>query len=338
MIMTRRWQGRQRWYGWLGVVSAVWVLGWYGSRVEAAQVLDGIAAVVNEEIITISDVHDTMALEAEQLRRQYSNVTLQDKLHELYQRTLQPLIDMELQLERARKLNLSVSDEEVTYHVNKLKEQNQITDEQLQQMLQSRGLTLDAYREQVRRGLLVSKVVNHEVRSRLVIVDKELEEAYRQQQERYRIAGEVTVSHILFLIPAHATAEQEAQVQAKAAAVLQQLRHGGNFAALAKQYSEGPSADQSGLLGTFRTGELLPGFEEAVAKLQPGEISDPVRTRVGWHIIRVENKKAGDYKSFEAVKEEIREALLRKKTEQKYQEWLETLRQQAYITILYEGS
>ncbi|RMD64406.1 peptidylprolyl isomerase, partial [Candidatus Parcubacteria bacterium] len=109
------------------------------------------------------------------------------------------------------------------------------------------------------------------------------------------------------------------------------------FAKLARQYSEGPSAERGGLLGTFRQGELLPGFEEAVAALQPGQISDVVRTRVGFHIIRLEAKKAGGYKPFDAVKEEIKADLTEQKTEQKYQEWLETLRQQAYIKILYNG-
>jgi parvulin-like peptidyl-prolyl isomerase len=132
--------------------------------------------------------------------------------------------------------------------------------------------------------------------------------------------------------------EQEVErAHQKALEVLQKLRAGGDFATLARQYSDGPSADQSGLLGTFRAGELLPGFEEAAAKLKPGEISDIVRTRIGFHIIRVESRKDGGHQSFEAVREEIKSELLQTKTEQKYQEWLESLRQSAYVKVLYEG-
>ena len=112
---------------------------------------------------------------------------------------------------------------------------------------------------------------------------------------------------------------------------------GGHLATLARQYSDGPSAETAGLLGTFRPGELLPGFEEAVAQLQPGEISDVVRTRVGLHIIRLEARQAGTMRPFEEVQEEIKSEILRDKTERKYQEWLESLRQQSYIKILYEG-
>jgi parvulin-like peptidyl-prolyl isomerase len=304
---------------------------------QTSQVVDGIAAIVNDEIVTISEVREAMALELEGMRQRLSGRTLQNQAKDLYHRTLMSLVHVRLQLERARKLNLQVQDEDVAHHIETLKKQNQISNEQLEQMLQSRGLTLEAYREQVREGLLVAKVVNAEVRSRLVVLDTELQEVYQQRQERYKVAGELTVSHILFLVSPQAADEEVERVRQKAAEVLQKLRAGGDFAALARQYSDGPSADQAGLLGTFRAGELLPGFEEAAAQLQPGEISDIVRTRVGFHIIRVESRNDGGYRSFEAVREDIKAELLQTKTEQKYQEWLDSLRQSAYVKILYEG-
>jgi peptidyl-prolyl cis-trans isomerase SurA len=334
-----RWQ-RQQWYGLILVclgVCFVLVAGVEKRLAAAEQVLDGIAAVVNDDIITISDVWGAMAFEAEQLRQRYRGEILQEKTRELYQNTLRPLIDLQLQLAQAKTLNLQASEEDVNFHMERLKEENQVSDAQLQDLLQSRGMTLASYRKQIQESLLVSKVVNVEVRSRLVILETELQEAYEQRQSQYRVAGELTVSHILFLVPEGAAAEQEERAKAKAARVLQQLRSGSDFTALAREHSEGPSAEGNGLLGTFRTGELLPGFEEAVAGLQPGEISDLVRTLVGWHIIRLESRKDGGHRPFEEVREELRAELSRAKTEQKYIEWLESLRQQSYITILYEG-
>ncbi|MDH3599230.1 MAG: peptidylprolyl isomerase [Candidatus Tectomicrobia bacterium] len=303
----------------------------------AQQILDGIAAVVNDDIITIGEVREAMAFEAEQLRQRYRGEVLQEKIRELYKNTLQPLIDLQLQLERAKKLNLQASEEDVNFHMERLKEDNRLSDAQLQEMLESRGMTMALYRKQIRESLLVSKVVNAEVRSRLIILETELQEAYEQRQSEYRVAGELTVSHILFLVPEGATPKQEESAKAKAADVLQQLRSGGEFVALARQYSEGPSAERDGFLGPFRTGQLLPELEAAVASLQPGEISDLVRTRVGWHIVRLEANKAGGHRPFEEVREELRSELSRTKTEQKYMEWLESLRQQSYTTILYEG-
>ena len=304
---------------------------------QEAQVLDGIAAVVNDEIITIGEVREVMALELEQLAQLSGGSGLQERQQVLFRRTLQALVDIRLQLARARKLQLQVTEEDVNRQVEALKAQNQISEDQLVQMLKSRGMTLETYRQQVQESLLVAKLVNAEVRSRLVIQDTELREMYQARQEQFKNAGEQTISHILFPVPVNATTADEEQLRQQAEGVLQQLRTGANFAALARQYSEGPSAERGGLLGTFKPGELLPAFETAASKLKPGEISDVVRTQVGWHIIRVDARQGGEYRSFDDVKEDLTAELLRAKGESKYQEWLEALRQQAYIKVLYEG-
>ena len=332
------------WHAWgnpicRGMVLVSLLLGGAGARLAWSQttsVLDGIAAVVNDEIITISEVRDAMGPEAGQLQLQYTGDVLRQRSAALYQRALQGLIDIRLQLAQARKLSLKVDDEDVSYHIETLKKQSQISDEQFAQALEARGLDLEAYRQQVREGLLVAKIVNVEVRSRLVVLDTELQEVYEERRERYKVPGELTVSHILFLLPSNAAPRDEEQARQKGTKVLQELRNGGDFAALARQYSEGPSAQQGGLLGTFRTGELLPGFEEAAVTLKPGEISDLIHTRAGLHIIRVEDRKDGGYKPIEAVQEEIKAEILQDKTERKYTEWLETLRQSAYVKILYD--
>src|SRR4030095_8901061 len=118
-----------------------------------------MAVVVNDDIVTIGEVRDAMAFEIEQLRQQSGGRPVQEQQRDIYRRALTSLINVRLQLERARKLNLQVTDEDVAHHIETLKRQNQISDEQLAQLLQSRGLTIETYREQVREGLLVAKVV-----------------------------------------------------------------------------------------------------------------------------------------------------------------------------------
>lgn len=324
----------------LVAVVTLALLDGYDSRLgwaQTAQLLDGIAAVVNDDMITISEVRETTGPEAQQLQQQHRGEALRERMADLYQRALNQLIDVRLQLARARSLGLKVDDEDVTRHIQMLQKQNEVSDAQLDQMLKSRGLTLASYRDQVREGLLIAKVVNAEVRSRLLVKDTELQAAYQERRERYRVPGELTVSHILFLVAPDAASDGETRARNKAAMVLRQLRNGGDFAALARKYSEGPSAERGGVLGTFRAGELLPEFEQAAATLKVGEISDIIRTRAGLHIIRIEEKKAGGYRPFAEVQEAIKTELLQSKTEQKYREWLATLRQGAYVKILYEG-
>src|SRR5262245_34011710 len=335
--------GRSRGWGrchWLvGCLGVCVILGGQASRTWAqnTQLMDGIAAIVNDEIITITEVREAMAPEAEQLAQQFTGLARDERLKALFKQTLTSLVNAQLQLARARHLNLRVTEDDVNQQIDTLKKQNQVADEQFLQLLKTRGLTLETYKKQVQEGLLVSKVVNAEVRSHLTVLDSELQEAYKVKTDQYKVAGGQTVSHILFLLPPYPTEQDEQRLRAKAESVLQQLRHGGDFATLARQYSDGPSAETGGLLGTFRPGELLPGFEEAVAQLRPGEISDVVRTRVGFHVIRLEARQAGTMRPFEKVNEKIKSEILRDKTERKYQEWLESLRQQSYIKILSEG-
>ncbi len=324
---------RGHWIGWctLGLVVV------YLHHARAQQVLDGIAAIVNDSIITISEVREVMALEAADLDQRYYGTELEMRRREMFRKALRPLIDVEVQLERAKALQITVAEADIDRQVEQLKESNQLTDAQLEEILQSRGLTVEAHREQIGRSLLISRVVNFEVQSRLVITEEELQEAYEQQQDRYSIAGELTVSHIVFLASEQATTEEDAQARQRAETVLQQLRAGGDFAQLARAHSEGPSAENDGLLGTFRTGELVPGLEAAVTSLEPGEVSEPVRTQIGWHIVRLESAQAGGHESLDVVREELTVELKRAKFERYYTEWLESLRQQSYIKILYEG-
>ena len=336
--LLRRWG----WCHWLAVClgACALLVGPAGGDLTWAQntqLVDGIAAIVNDDIITITEVREAMLPETEQLSRQYNGFAFDQLVKASFKRTLTSLVDVQLQLTRARHLNLRVSDEDVNYQIDALKKQNDVADEQFLQLLKTRGLTLETYKKQVAESLLITKVVNAEVRSRLTVLDTELQEAYRAKQQQYQVAGGQTVSHILFLFPPYATEQDEQRLRAKAEAVLQQVRNGGEFTALARQYSDGPSAETGGLLGTFKPGELLPGFEEATAQLQPGQISDVVRTRVGFHIIRLEARQAANMRPFAEVQEELKSEILRDKTERKYQEWLESLRQQAYIKILYEG-
>ena len=303
---------------------------------QEARTLDGIAAVVNEEIITIGEVREAMAFEVTQLPPGLRGEQLRERISDIYKEKLDSLIEIHLQLARARQLQMNVSDDEIDRQIEALEIDNGITRDQLVQMLKGRGMTLDDYRQQLREGMLVSKVANAEVRSRLIILDSELQAAYEARQDSYRVVGTQTVSHILFLLPERASDNNVAQRRAEAEGVLQELRDGSDFTALARKYSEGPSAERGGLLGTFQANELLPGFDEATAGLQPGEFSDVVRTRVGLHIIRLEARQEDSFQSFDDVKEELQSELLGQKTDSKYQEWLEALRLQAYVNILYE--
>ena len=193
----RRDGGRSRGWGrcqWLVRCLGVCViLGWTDgvpwTWAQNAPLVDGIAAIVNDDIITITEVHEAMGPEAEQLSRQFTGLARDDRLKALFKQTLTSLVNAQLQLARARHLNLRVTEDDVNQQIDTLKKQNQVADEQFVQLLKTRGLTLETYKKQVQEGLLVSKVVNAEVRSRLTVLDRELQDAYKAKNDQYKIAG-----------------------------------------------------------------------------------------------------------------------------------------------------
>ena len=184
---------------------------------------------MNDDIITITEVNEAMLPVTEQLSRQYSGLELNQQVKASFKRTLTGLVDVQLQLTRARNLNLRVSDEDVKQQIETLKKQNDLADEQFVQLLKTRGLSLEVYKKQVTEGLLISKVVNAEVRSRLTVLDTELQQAYSTKQQQYQVAGGQTVSHILFLWPPYVAEQDEERLRTKAESVLRQLRNGGDL-------------------------------------------------------------------------------------------------------------
>ena len=180
-----------QWRCWL--VVGLGVLAVLGGRdgvsltwAQSTQLVDGIAAIMNDDIITITEVNEAMLPVTEQLSRQYSGLELTQQMKASFKRTLTSLVDVQLQLARARNFNLRSATKDVKQQIETLKKQNDLADEQFVQLLKTRGLSLEVYKKQVTEGLLISKVVNAEVRSRLTVLDTELQQAYSAKQQQYQ--------------------------------------------------------------------------------------------------------------------------------------------------------
>src|SRR5262245_48057378 len=164
------------WRHWLAVCLGAFAIlaghtGMSRTWAQNTQLVDGIAAIVNDDIITVTEVREAMLPETEQLSRQYSGLVLDQQVKASFKRTLTGLVDVQLQLARARHLNLRVSEEDVNQQIGALKKQNDVADEQFLQLLKTRGLTLEAYKKQVDERLLITKVVNADVRLTLRVID-----------------------------------------------------------------------------------------------------------------------------------------------------------------------
>jgi peptidyl-prolyl cis-trans isomerase SurA len=254
----------------------------------AAEMIDGIAAVVNGDIITTHDVDKEAALLAKDPARKAG--TLPDA-SQLRTAALDQLIDKKLIDQKIRDLDIKVSDEEVRQAIEDVKKQNNLSQDALVSALASQGITFDQYRAQLREQMERLRLISQEVRAKIQVGESEMKEYYDSNRKRF---SEETFQarHIFFALNDKTPEADIKRIMTTAMSVLQQARSGSDFGELAKKYSDDAStAKDGGELGTFKKGEMLPDIETSLETMKPGEISDLVETPAGLHIIKLEKKK-----------------------------------------------
>ncbi|WP_276330851.1 peptidylprolyl isomerase [Orenia marismortui] len=163
----------------------------------------------------------------------------------------------------------------------------------------------------------------------VAVTEKEIKDYYEENRSKFKQPAEVKAKHIL--IKTDDKSEKEAK--AKAQKILKELKQGADFAKLAKKYSEGPSAKNGGELGYFGKGRMVAEFEEAAFNLEIGEVSEPVKTQFGYHIIKVEDKKESQLLSLSEAKEDIKNGLTQQKQQNKWNSFVKDLKENAEIEI-----
>lgn len=296
-----------------------------------AALISGIAAVVNDEVITTYDVEREAAALVREAEKK--GALDDDARARLRATALNRLIDKKLVEQKIRELDIKVSEEEVRQSIEDVKKQNKLTQEQLVAALRSQGLTFEEYRAQLKEQLERLRLISQEVRAKIQVGEREQREYYEANRARYGGEENFRARHIFLRVPKEAKAEEVKRIMATALEVLNEARSGKEFAELAKKYSDDPSAREGGDLGTFRKGEVLADFAEAVEKMKPGEVSDLISTPAGFHIIKLEERSPGRVKPFEEVKGEIEELLYKAKSEERFSQWVNDLKKGASIEI-----
>ena len=295
------------------------------ASIASGELVDRIVAVVNRKVITESQLQDA--------ERQFAAQTgTTEQTQESRKNVLDMLIENELIRQKAEEADILVNDEELNAALYDIKQRNNfLSDEQLKQAILKEGKTWEEFLESIREQVKLAKLVNREVRSQVDISEEEVELYYQTHQNEFdQAAPTVHIRHILLPLKENADPDEVEAAQRLANQLVQQLRAGADFAEMAKQYSEHPSAENGGELGTFKEGELASPFDIAF-KMESGEISDPVRSDLGFHIIFVEEKTGGEQATFEKAKTLIRRKLFEQKSNALYQKWIEKLKAAAYI-------
>lgn len=299
----------------------------------SAELVDRVAAVVNTDIIALSEVEARAAPELAKLK-DLDGPKRAEQRQQIIKRALDLIIGEKLIEAQARELAFEANETDIDAAVEDVKKQNGIDGAQFEQLLSQEGYTMASYRAFMKKHLTRMKIVNLKVRGKVKIADEDLKAEYAKLVREETQDFEVRARHLLVQLPPKPTDEQVEAGRVKAQALMQEAKKPGvDFAELAKAKSEGPSAADGGDLGFFRRGTMVAEFERAAFKLDVGGVSEPVRTKFGWHVIKVEERRTTPPKPFEELKDAIRERLLRGQLERYTEQYVDELRQGAAVVV-----
>ena len=298
-----------------------------------AEVIERIVALVNNQVITLSELDEMGKPLLDQVRKTAFPAEREEQLKKARREVLDHLIESRLLEEEMKKRKIEVSDRDVDAAVNDVLKASNLTEDDLKKALAREGMTFAAYRQKIREELGKMRLVSREIKSKMVIEDEELRKRYQENPEKYSDPLEVQIQQVFFPLRPDAPKDQVATVQREALTILERARRGDDFTQLAKVYSRGPEVSEGGVLGYFKKQELVREVEEAGFKLKRGEISDLVRSSAGIHILKVLDRKGGELHPFAEVQNRIREEAMQEESEKKFNAWMKDLKSKAYIEI-----
>jgi peptidyl-prolyl cis-trans isomerase C len=295
-----------------------------------AKVVDKTIATVDGEVILMSEYEKRAKPILEEYEKLLTGPDKEIRIKELKEKILDQMIDEKVLIHEAKRMKINVTRKEVQDGIEEIKKRF-TTEEEYNQELARQGLLEEKFKEQVKEQLMVIKLIDQEVKAKVVPpTDSEIEDFYKQRESEMVEPEQVRVRHILIKVGEN-TDKKEALK--RITEILKEAKKGKtSFAELAKKYSEDPSAAKGGDIGFFVRGQMVRKFEEVAFALNVGEISDVVETEYGYHIIQSIEKKAEEKKSLDEIRDYLRNFISQKKMEERYEKWLRTLRDKASIT------
>jgi len=296
-----------------------------------AMVIEKVMAVVNGEIITLTEVQEQSVPLIRKMALESSDRSGMPRVDDTERQVLERLIDQRLQLQEARSQSITTSAGEIDSYIQDLRQgANLASEEDFQKALAKEGLSPEKLKKDVGDHLTILKIVGKEVRSKVIISEQEVHKAYEEEIDKYVEPSQVRLRYILIPLTPNAGPEVASQEKRKAEEVLLKLKKGEDFSEIAKVYSSGPNADMGGDIGFVKKGELHPDLDKTAFSLPPGQISGLIPLPSGFVILKVEERRT-PFQPYSEVAEQIRAKVYAKRVEEKYQEWSRGLRAKAYI-------
>jgi peptidyl-prolyl cis-trans isomerase SurA len=293
-------------------------------------VSDRVVAVVNNDAITLMEVQESIVAAKQEGR----GAGPSDE--EMAKEFLTRLIDMRLQLQEADREKITVDDAEVDEELaSRLKKfPGTPSRQQFDEALKAQGMSIDSVKRRIREGLRLAKVVRRKVTLRVSVNDQEIGQYLEQNRSKLEQGLPYRARNIL-IVPEgdHPSDAAWETARIRADVIRQQIAAGSDFAEMARQHSRDASAKDGGDLGTLKRGELAVDIENEILKLGPGEVSQPYRSSLGYHLFKLESKETLEGEGLERARQQIRDILFREKYEARLDAWLKEIKQRAIIEV-----
>ncbi len=303
-----------------------------------AAVVEGIAAVVNNDVITIRELDEMVDAYSESLPKTLSNLDRERVIKQSREGLLNKMVDNLILTQEAKRLGITIKEDEVTSTIQDLIKKKNMSLDQLKENLQKEGISYDAYRKDIREQLMKMRLAAREIRAKVAVSDEEIGEYYGKHREIYEGKEAVKIKQILFPVPPKAGLEAKEKIRDLAEAAERKLKAGEPFDEVLQANEKMADTHGGADLGFIEKGTMLPAVDEVAFQLKVGEAGPLIVSPVGFHLIQVLDKRGAGLKPLEAVREEIKEEIGKEKMDRKAAEWIQELRKKSYIDIKPGGN
>jgi peptidyl-prolyl cis-trans isomerase SurA len=261
---------------------------------ETGEFLDGVAAIVNEGVVLKSQLSEQLEMIRTNATRQGMQLPPPEVLEE---QVLERLIVSEIQLQRAERIGLQVSDEMLNQSIAGIAAQNNVPFEEMPRLLAEDGVDYADFRRQLREEITVNQLRRIEVAQSINVTDREIEQCIADLEDNVVANSEYELSHILLPVPETSDADAVAEAEALAQQIYAQLMNGADFRQMAAQFSKGPTALEGGSLGWMQGQQVPTLFTDVLQDMGKGDISEPIRAAASFHIVKVDDLRSAVQRS-----------------------------------------
>ncbi|MGO9611467.1 MAG: peptidylprolyl isomerase [Dissulfurispiraceae bacterium] len=308
------------------VFSVLFAVFFVVSIAESAMVLDKIVAIVNKDVITWGELYKAMEFESGQEMKSMKEEDKQKFFKDNELPFLEVMIDMRLEVQEAAKIGIAANEEEVNKAIESMKKKYSMTQEVFAQTLMKEGFSMAEYRKKLSEQIMINRLVDQEVRSKIVIGEADIDRYLLQHPVLTKDEEAYAVS-LIFL----KTGDDKKKVEEQAAAIFEKLKAGGDFSEIARQYSEDSNAKNGGDLGFIKKSEISKELLTVLSTMKAGDISQPFWSDKGMEILKLNEMRA--YKTPQEVREAVRQKLYEEKFNVDIKSWVKGLRERSYVEI-----